>query len=54
MINHAEDAPDEMTDEAKKGVQTVDAVGMLIAAMQAQQQEIEALKAEIEKLKGKD
>jgi hypothetical protein len=40
----AEDAPDEMTDDAKEGVQTVKAVGMLIAAMQAQQEMIDEQK----------
>jgi hypothetical protein len=47
----AEDAPDEMTDDTKTGVQTVKAVGMLIAAVQAQQQLIEDLQREIENLK---
>ncbi len=46
----AEDSPDEMTSEDKKGVQSYGAVSMLIAAMQAQQREIEELKARLKEL----
>ncbi|MFA6451270.1 MAG: tail fiber domain-containing protein, partial [bacterium] len=49
----AEDAPDVMTDDTKTGVQPVKAVGMLIAAMQAQQELIEKLQKEIDDLKTK-
>ncbi|HOC91127.1 MAG TPA: tail fiber domain-containing protein [bacterium] len=47
----AENAPDEMTDETKEGVQPVKALGMLIAAMQAQQELIEELRREIDAFK---
>ncbi len=47
----AEEAPDDMTDDTKEGVQPTQSIAMLIAAVQAQQKLIEELRAEIEALK---
>jgi hypothetical protein len=47
----AEDAPEELVDADRKGVPTGDAIGFLLAALKAQQEEIEVLKAEIESMK---
>jgi len=46
----AEDAPEEMVDAERIGIPTGDAVGFLLAALKAQQQEIEALKAIVNEL----
>jgi hypothetical protein len=46
----AEDAPEEMVDAERTGIPTGDAIGFLLAALKAQQEEIEALKAKLEKL----
>ncbi len=46
----AEDAPEEMVDAERIGIPTGDAVGFLLAALKAQQQEIEALKAMVNEL----
>ncbi len=46
----AEDAPDEIVDKNKKALSSGDAIGMLIAAIKAQQKQIESLQKEIKKL----
>ena len=49
----AEDAPEEMVDAGRTGIPTGDAIGFLLAAMKAQQTEIEILRAKLEKLEVK-
>jgi hypothetical protein len=49
----AEDAPEELATPNRDGVNTADAIGFLLAALKAQNAEIEALKAELSKMKNK-
>jgi hypothetical protein len=46
----AENAPEEMVDAERIGIPTGDAIGFLMAALKAQQEEIEALKAKLKEL----
>ncbi len=46
----AEDAPEEIVNETKDGLYTADFTAMLLAAIKAQQIQIECLKSDIEKL----
>jgi hypothetical protein len=46
----AEDAPEEMVDAERTGIPTGDAIGFLMAALKAQQEQIDALKAKLQKL----
>ena len=47
----AEDAPEEMVDAERTGIPTGDAIGFLLAALKAQQDQLEVLKGEIERMK---
>ncbi|MEW5922944.1 MAG: hypothetical protein AB1746_03065 [Candidatus Zixiibacteriota bacterium] len=49
----AEEAPDEVTDAQKKGILTGDAIGFLIAAIKAQQLEIDSLRAKVEAMESR-
>lgn len=49
----AEDAPEEIVDQQRKGVRTGDAIGFLLAALKAQQEQIQSLRVEIERLKSR-
>jgi hypothetical protein len=49
----AEDAPEEIVDADRTGIPTGDAIGFLLAALKAQQEQIDALKAKLEKLESK-
>lgn len=47
----AEDAPEEIVDAQRNGIPTGDAIGFLLAALKAQQEEIELLRKDIQALR---
>jgi hypothetical protein len=49
----SEEAPDEIVTEDRKAINTTDYLGFLMAAIKAQQSEIQFLKGEINKLKNR-